>query len=192
MHAWHTHREEEDHMGLKVAIIGLAPSTHDAAPWGDASWEKWGLPWDAKSWAHMDRHFEMHDQRLLDGPHSKRGPDYAQRLADCKRLYTQDNYPFEAVAASIGQAYWNSSIAYAMALAIHEGARAIGIYGVDMDGTDEYAYQRPNMEYLIGVARGRGIAVYVPPESALCRFEPRGIKFYDHMPTYTDRYGWLG
>jgi hypothetical protein len=178
-------------MVLKVAVIGLAPSTHAKAPWDDPTWEKWGLPWDA-SYGLMDRHFEMHDRRLLDGPHSKRVTDYAQRLNDCARLYTQENYPFEAVAQSIGQAYWNSSIAYVMALAIHEGAREIGIYGVDMDGTDEYGYQKANMEYLIGVARGQGINVYVPPESALCKFAPTGIKFYDHMPTYVDRYGWLG
>lgn len=140
----------------------------------------------------MKRHFEMHDQRLLDSEHCKRGPDYAQRLKDCKQIYTQANYPFDAVAKTIGQAYWNSSIAYAMALAIHEGAQEIAIYGVDMDGTDEFGYQKANMEYLIGVARGRGIRVYIPPQSALCKFAPTGIKFYDHMPTYVERYGWLG
>ena len=177
---------------MKVAIVGLASSTHSDAPWFDDTWEKWGLPWDDKGWPFMARHFEMHDQRLLDSEHSKRGPDYAERLKDCSRLYTQENYPFEAVAKTIGQAYWNSSISYAMALAIHEGAREIAIYGVDMDGTDEYAYQKANMEYLIGVARGRGIQVYIPPQSALCKFAPSGIKFYDHEPTYVDRYGWLG
>jgi hypothetical protein len=178
-------------MGLKVAIVGLAPSTHEKAPWGDSTWEKWGLPWDT-AWPFMQRHFEMHDERLLNSEHSKRSADYQDRLKDCATLYTQKNYPFEEVAKSIGQAYWNSSIAYAMALAIHEKAEEIGIYGVDMDGTDEYAYQRPNMEYLIGIARGKGINVYVPKESSLCRFEPTGIKFYDHTPTYVDRYGWLG
>ena len=140
----------------------------------------------------MSRHFEMHDKRLLGSEHSKRGPDYPQRLRDCKCLYTQENYPFEAVAQTIGKDYWNSSIAYMMALAIHEGAEQISIYGVDMDGTDEYSYQRPNMEYLIGIARGKGIRVYIPHQSALCRFEPKGVKFYDHEPTYVNRYGWLG
>lgn len=188
-------------MGLKVAIVGLASSTHDKAPWDDSSWEKWGLPWDDKYWPMMARHFEMHDMELLQSTHSRRNSDYFERLRDCQNLYmqakyfdapTSQRYPFEAVAGSIGQAYWNSSIAYAMALAIHEGAREIAIFGVDMDGTDEYAYQRPNMEYLIGIARGQGINVFIPPESALCRFEPTGIKFYDHMPTYKHRYGYLG
>ncbi|MBK7281394.1 hypothetical protein [Candidatus Aalborgicola defluviihabitans] len=158
---------------MKVAIVGLASSTHSDAPWFDDTWEKWGLPWDDKGWPFMARHFEMHDQRLLDSEHSKRGPDYAERLKDCEKLYTQENYPFEAVAKTIGQAYWNSSISYAMALAIHEGAREIAIYGVDMDGTDEYAYQKANMEYLIGLARGQGIDVHIPKQSALCKLTVR-------------------
>ncbi len=45
---------------MKVAIIGLAQSTHDDAPWDDPEWEKWGLPWD-HNWAMLDRFFEMHD-----------------------------------------------------------------------------------------------------------------------------------
>lgn len=179
-------------MVLKVAIVGLASSTHAEAPWVDDSWEKWGLPWDDKCWPYMARHFEMHDERLLNSEHSRRPAGYADRLSECENLYTQENYPFDAVAKTIGQAYWNSSIAYAMALAIHEGASEIAIYGVDMDGTDEYGYQKANMEYLIGVARGRGAKVYIPSQSALCKFAPSGIKFYDHMPTYVDRYGWLG
>jgi len=31
------------------------------------------------------------------------------------------------------------------------------VYGVDMKADDEYGYQKPNMEYLIGLARGKGI-----------------------------------
>ena len=185
-------------MGLKVAIIGLSPSTHHLAPWDDESWEKWGLPWDEFGWPRMSRTLEMHDQRLLDSEHSKRVSDYKERLAECSCLYMQEEsdvakrYPFDEVAKSIGQAYWNSSIAYAMALAIHECAEEIAVYGVDMDGTDEYFYQRPNMEYLVGIARGKGIKVHIPDESPLCKFQGEGVMFYDHAPKYVDRYGWLG
>ena len=149
----------------------------------------------------MARHFEMHDRRLLDSEHSGRIPNYLERLGDCHKLYLQAHderiphaveYPFDDVATSVGQAYWNSSIAYVMAMAIHEGAKQIWIWGVDMTGGDEYAYQRPNMEYLIGVAKGKGIDVYIPEQSALCKFQPTGIRFYDHIPTYVNRYGWLG
>lgn len=186
-------------MGLKVAIIGLGPS-HCDAPWHDSTWQKWGLPWDEGYWRWMDRHFEMHDMRLLESEHSKRREGYFERLAECDVLYMQAEdeslpnaraYPFADVAETVGP-YWNSSIAYALALAIHEGAEEIGIWGVDMDGTDEYDYQRPNLEYLIGLARGLGIPVFIPTISPLCKFNGDGIKFYSHLPKYVDRYGWLG
>lgn len=186
-------------MGLKVAIVGLSSTTHDLAPWSDPAWEKWGLPWDAY-WARMDRLFEMHDRRLLESEYSNRRPGYFELLRTCGvPLYMQDayddlgatRYPFEAVGEDTGR-YWNSSIAYAMAMAIHEGAEEIAIYGVDMAADDEYGYQRPNMEYLVGLAKGKGIKVTIPWQSPLCKFQPYGIRFYNHQPTYVDRYGWLG
>jgi hypothetical protein len=183
---------------MKVAIVGLSPSTHEMAPYNDPEWELWGLPWDGY-WSRFDRLFEMHDMRLLTGEHSKRKADYFERLYGCGvPLYMQDEYfqgatryPFESVASTVGD-YWNSSIAYAMALAIHEDAEEIGIFGVDMKADDEYGYQKPNMEYLVGLARGKGIKVNIPDESPLCKFNPHGVTFYNHTPTYVDRYGWLG
>jgi hypothetical protein len=178
-------------MVLKVAVVGLSPKTHDLAPWDDPTWQKWGLPWDEGYWARMDRWFEMHDRRLLESEHCGRRPGYLERIANLP-VYTQENYPFDEVAKSIGAYYFNSSIAYAMALAIHEGAEEIGVWGVDLTADEEYAYQKPNMEYLIGVARGKGIQVFIPEDSALCKFNGAGIKFYKHSPVYVDRYGWLG
>lgn len=187
-------------MAVKIAIIGLSPTTHDQAPWDDSSWQLWGLPWDEGYWTSMHRLFEMHDMRLLVSEYSKRKPGYFDRLRDCEPLYMQEaypgiecarRYPFEAVAETTGY-YWNSSIAYALAMAIHEGADEIALYGVDMKGDDEYGYQKPNIEYLIGLARGRGIKVTVPDESPLLKFNPAGVKFFDHLPVYQHRYGWLG
>lgn len=185
-------------MGLKVAVIGLSETTHEKAPWGDKDWQKWGLPWDWR-WAELDSGFEMHDMRLLTSRFSERPGDYFDRLRDIPLLYMQEaysglparRYPFEEVAQTTG-AYWNSSPAYMLALAIHEGAEEIGIWGVDLIAADEYGYQKPNMEYLVGIARGRGIKVHIPEESALCKFQPEGITFFDHVPTYHKRYGWLG
>ena len=185
-------------MALKIAVVGLSPSQSEA-PWGDPEWKKYGLPW-GQYWARLDKAFEMHDMRLLSSRFSRRQGDYFARLRECPRLYMQEAYtglpavpyPFDAVAESIGAYYFNSSIAYAMALAIHEGATDIALFGVDMKGEDEYGYQRPNMEYLIGVARGKGIRVSVRDDSPLCKFQGDGIGFYEHKPTYHKRYGWLG
>ncbi len=184
-------------MAVKIAIVGLSPSSREA-PWEDGEWELWGLPWDDYGWPVFSRCFEMHDLRLLESEHSKRKPDYMERLSHCQNLYMQDayfpfakRYPFEEVAKTTG-AYWNSSIAYAMAMAIHEGADEIGLWGVDMKGDDEYGYQKPNMEYLIGLALGKGIKVHLPQSSPLMKFQAQGPKFFDHVPQYVDRYGWLG
>ncbi len=137
----------------------------------------------------------MHDMRLL----GQRKEGYLQRLKEVDvPLYMQEayidtatRYPLEQVAEITG-AYWNSSIGYMLALAIHEGVDRIGVWGVDMKADDEYGYQRPNCEYLIGLARGKGIDVVIPEESPLCKFQGDGIKFLSGSPTYIDRYGWLG
>ena len=97
--------------------------------------------------------------------------NYEERLRDCPDLYMAQKflphakvYPFEEVAKTCGD-YWESSIAYAMSLAIHEGADEIGLWGVNMAGDDEYSYQKPNMEYLIGLAKGKGIKVFIHESS---------------------------
>jgi len=88
---------------------------------------------------------------------------------------TSVRYPMEDVLALVGKAtgkstpYLESSIAYMLAQAILElkpGDR-VGIWGVDLHCDSEYGFQRPNLEYLMGLARGKGIKVYIPPQSAL-------------------------
>jgi hypothetical protein len=171
-------------MALKVAVIGLAASQADA-PWDDPEWEKWGLAWDG-NWPKFSRTFEMHDD-FSDG----QAHGYVDALAHRTRLYMQEQYPqvpgctrypFEAVAQSVSD-YWVSSISYVLSLAIHEGAEEIGLWGVDMDPGSDYFYQKANCEYLIGLARGRGIKVHIPDSSPLC-------KFTGHLShAYAGRYG---
>jgi hypothetical protein len=65
--------------------------------------------------------------------------------------------------------YFTSTPAEMVAHAIYEGFEEIHLYGVDMLQSEEYFYQRSGCEYYVGFARGRGIKVYVPPQSALCK-----------------------
>lgn len=179
---------------MKIAIVGLSPTTHDLAPFDDEEWEVWGLPWDNGYMHYYDRLFEMHDIRLLQSEASGRHPEYLADLQEIEvPLYMHKKYfPNVTEYPDTGIGYLNSSIAYMIALAIHEKADEIAIYGVDMQGDDEYGYQKPNIEYLLGLAEGRGIKVTVPEESPLLKFNPSGIWFYDISPTYVGRYGWLG
>jgi hypothetical protein len=172
-------------VGLKVAVAGLAQSSRHLIPWGKC--EVWGLAWDSERYR-LDRAFEMHDMKTMQGsvaPIYRDLAGYLDKIRHCQRLYMAEaypevpgceRYPFEQVADKCG-AYWESSIAYMASLAITEGAEEISIYGVNMRADEEYAYQRPNLEYLIGLAKGRGIKVNVPDCSPLLKFS--GFAGYD-------------
>jgi hypothetical protein len=177
-------------VGLKVAIVGLSESSKHLAPWG-SDWEMWGLAWDVDRYR-FDRVFEMHDRRDLTKFYGDELGSYLEKLDACTKVYMQEPfpevsgsvyYPFGRVAEVCGD-YWESSIGYALALAITLGADEIAIYGVDMRADEEYAYQRPNCEYLIGLAKGRGIKVRIPESSPLLKFSG--------FDGYAGRYGVTG
>lgn len=161
-------------MGLKVAIVGLSPS-HDLAPFDDDEWEKWGLAWDGH-WSKFDRLFEIHT--IEDEAWKKR----VFEISEYMTVYTQDNYPLDNVIGAIGD-YFSSSISYMIGLAIIEGAKEISLYGVDASDYGAYGYQRPNLEYLIGFARGSGIKVNILDDCPLCKYEPSDVN-------YPERYGY--
>lgn len=172
-------------MGLKVLILGLSPTRGEIA-WD--GYEVWGMGWDPDA-LQMHRVFEMHDRATLALAQTPGG--YFERLRDCARVYVHEPlpevpeavvYPFDAVAQTTGD-YWCSSVAYMLALAIHEGADEIALYGVD--GTEQYAYQHPNINYLLGLARGRGVRVALPQSCPLLRFVS------DPDYDYAGRYGAL-
>jgi hypothetical protein len=49
------------------------------------------------------------------------------------------------------------------------GAHTIGLFGIDLVVEEEYFHQKPCAEFWCGIAVGRGIEVYIPPQSALCK-----------------------
>jgi hypothetical protein len=68
-----------------------------------------------------------------------------------------------------------------LALAISEGFEEIGVWGVDMIHDSEYGYQKPSGSFWLGVAKGRGIKVTLPVESALLANEGY-VYGYDPLP----------
>ena len=66
-------------------------------------------------------------------------------------------------------------------LAKDDSDDVIGLWGVDMAASDEYAYQRPGCQNLVLEASRRGIGIFLPPESDLMRPMPvYGISEWDH------------
>ena len=190
----------------QVAIVGLAPSTHDDAPYEDPDWEVWGLPWDEERWPYCDRLFDIHPLECIrKATPSFYRDGYEDRLKELEYpLYMQEDYvdipnaieyPLKEVSDLVGD-YYNSSVAYMLALAIYEEYDKIGLWGVDMIGrgemghADEYADERPNCEYLLGFAKAKGIEIYLPDECPLLKFGGR-FPLGTVIPNYGHRYGYL-
>lgn len=161
----------------KVAIVGFASNTLHLVPWFDPEFEIWGLN---QGYAHMlrraDRWFEMH---MPEATADVRDPDYLTFLKNCPiPIYmiqqfdeypTSLRYPIEDAIQYVGQDYFMSSIAYMLVLAAMEEFEEIHIYGVNLAIGDEYFYEKPNAEFIIGLLRGRGVKVYVPQASSLLK-----------------------
>jgi len=70
-------------------------------------------------------------------------------------------YPLKPIVDRFGD-YFTNTISWEIALAIFEGFKEISVFGVDMAVDSEYFWQRPSVEYFVGLARGEGITVVVP------------------------------
>lgn len=179
-------------MGLKVAIIGMSPD-RQGIPWADPSWEKWGMGWDGE-WSRFDRVFDIHDPSIFGDDCYPRG--YKERLFNCPKLYLQRalpeypnsiTYPLDDVIETVGVDYFQSSAAYMIALAVHERASDIALFGLSMGDDTPYAYQRANAEYMVGLATGSGISVHIQQPSSICQYKAE----QDFVEEYPIRYGWL-
>ena len=168
--------------GKRIAILGFAESWKQA-PFADETVEFWGLNELWKYLPKWHRWFEVHDgdtlgatTRDLSEGEQKRHLEWLARTHD-KPIYMQPQfcdgrfpnavrYPLDDMIAMFGR-YFTSTIGYMLALAISEGPTWIGLYGVDLASDIEYPHQRPNTEYLVGMARGKGIEVVIAPGSAI-------------------------
>ena len=198
-----------------VAVMGLSRDSRAFAPWGSSDWEMWGLPWDREA-QYLSRMIDMHDRDLAKNPSAGMPRNYAEILARAKvPVYMQRHYedvpasteyPFKEVGSTVFKEWGNagafpefpvhpqtdwygSHIAYLLAIAIHEQRPRIGLFGVDIT-QQRFDHDRPNLNYLIGLARGMGLKVYVPPTSkmfAMKRLDKLGLLTVE----YPERYGFL-
>lgn len=137
---------------MGVAIIGMGPRE---IPDGI---ELWGMPWDDE-WTRFDRQFEIHHPDIPTHDH-KKGLDEIWVPLYMQEAYYPNatRYPLEEVIEATGD-YFSCSISYMLGLAILEEHKDIEIHGVTGDET--YGSQKPGIEYMIGIARGKGINVNI-------------------------------
>lgn len=161
----------------KVALVGFATNTLHLVPWADPAFEVWGMNQGAMHFARRaERWFEMH---LPEYTPDIRDPGYLEFLKGCGiPLYmveayseypTAIRYPIEDAIRYIGRDYFMSSVAFMMCLAAMEGFEEIHLYGINLAIGEEYFYEKPNVEWMIGLLQGRGIKVVVPIASSLLK-----------------------
>lgn len=165
----------------RIAILGAHPLSLSAffalSEAQRSKWEIWALSSRIPTrLTHIDRLFEMH-KRSMWGNYAPGGLDaYVDTLRRAKcpiymrevqdDIPTSVRYPFERVERNVTSSF-ASSIAYMLALAISEGVDVVGLWGVELDHDSEYASQKPNLNYIAGIADGRGIEVVTPGISNL-------------------------
>ncbi len=165
---------------MKVALLGTAPSG-EFAPFDDTSWKIWGVGSKANYVTRVDRWFEIH--RIAGETQTFQNnwrPSLKKWFADgteIMMLYPEADlgnvvqYPYEEITERFGTYFMTSSFAWMMALAIHEGATDIALYGVDMEYGTEYGEQRTGLRHFIDLARVLKIKISRLPTSGIA-YEP--------------------
>lgn len=176
-------------MPKKIACLGSAPSSIAFAPWADKSWCLWGCsPALYPQAKRLDAWFELHRMEApvignaqLQVPWYS--PEYVAWMSKLEipvfmseplaEIPESRAYPIREMIQQYGPYIWTSSLAYMMTLAMEDPEiEEIGLWGVDMGAKDEYAKQRPALQFLIWECQKRGIKITVPPESDLLQPGP--------------------
>jgi hypothetical protein len=146
-----------------VNIIGKGEGWETAPPLSN-KYETWGVN-DLCIRRPVDLIFNMHDlsdKEILGIPLVSETIEFSNKekkpfvtLAKMDSIPSSIRYPLEKMHTD----YFTNSISYMIAYAIYKKATEINIYAVNMLHGGEYAYQKPNIEYWIGYARGLGLKV---------------------------------
>lgn len=170
----------------KIAILGTASTSLHDAPFGDPSWKIWDMSVNFQYKRRYDLYFEIHSLDTLKASNSPqiyldflKGAGSALVAGHTSEQWPDATpFPLNEIVARFGD-YFTCTAAYMIAFALyhHEldvqdgglGVSEIGLWGIDMAVGEEYAYQKPCVEYFIGVARGMGIKVFVAPQSPVVR-----------------------
>ncbi len=164
---------------MKIALLGSAPSSKMLAPFNDPKWEIWACSPSNCDLPRCDAFFEIHglDTTLKEAQYA----EFVKWCAKHPKIYMQEKrpeypgalvYPKDEMFKEFGPYFFTSSLAYMLALAIHQKPEAIGLFGVDMSAGDEYGYQRAGCHYFIQEAERRGIDLVVPFESDILEPPP--------------------
>lgn len=158
----------------KLAIVGTHPATRENAPFDDPSYDIWvfneapQMPW-CRRW---DACFQLHKPEVYTSPNNVKDITHFEWLqrdhGASKVIWMQDvdwrvpnsrRYPMDEMRQAfpatvpVGQLYFTSTVAMAIALALHLGYEQIDLHGIDLSSGTEYQYQQMGFVYWAGVAK---------------------------------------
>lgn len=176
---------------LKVALIGTAPSSRMLAPFNDPTWKIWACsPGNMDVLPRVDAWFEIHGN-LMWPEYRSYGEPYVKWLREqAFPIYMQDaslvpnalTFPKDKLVARFGRDFFTSSFAWMMAFAIDQGAKEIGLFGIDMASKNEYILQRPGFFFFKYLAQQHGIKVSAPNESDI--MQPPGLYGFSEVTPF--------
>ncbi len=155
-----------------VAIVGSHPRTREQFDFSRQDCDIWVFNEALNGeWCKRASHvFQIHKPVIWKSATNKNDPKHYEWLksGDTPVIYMQDVYPdvpkskrfpLEEIKAKFPRAYFTSTVALALGLAIYQGYERIEVYGVEMETNTEYGHQRNAVSYWIGYAEGAGIEV---------------------------------
>ena len=171
---------------MKIALIGMADQGQAFdVPEGYTIWGMGHSAW----LPHYDVGFEIHPSEDYLRWKSKAKLDQARipiyMQAHDPEIKESVPYPLDAAISVLGRDYFCSTGAYMLTAAILAEPEEIVIWG--HTGADDGAWkdQRTNLEYILGIAQGRGIPVEIHGEHQF--FDVSG---HHNAGKYPVRYGW--
>ena len=168
----------------KVIILGTAPTLNNT-PWDQDDVTYWAcqpvITHKPCAGHRLDALFEFHKQEYWEtikdrlNAFIKDNPNTVLYMQDkYPQIKNSEKYPLAEVQTMLNHPrlrnYFQSTIAYIVALAILKGFNKIELYGVHMSSDEEeYSLQRENMTALLAFAWGRGIDFWLPDESQIMK-----------------------
>jgi len=161
------------------------------APFNDPSWQIWACsPGNQNTLPRVDVWFELHGN--LHWPeNASYGLPYIEWLKTLKipifmqnQMYVPNAivFPKDEMVKEFGKDFFTSSFSWMMAWAIHQGAKEIALFGIDMASRDEYILQRPGFYFFKHIAEQRGIRVSAPNESDI--MQPPGLYGFSEVTPF--------
>jgi len=80
------------------------------------------------------------------------------KVDNCNVILQKD-YPITKISKKYKSCFFTNTVSYMLAYALYTGIQEIDIYGVDMNGREDYENQRPSVMYWIGYLRANGVKI---------------------------------